>query len=136
MGIAGNGVVSIRIPLVYASILTFIFIALAVRVVRYRFSNRVSLGDGGHSPLNMAIRTHANFAEYVPLALILLIGLESLQYPAFLIHGLGGLLVLGRISHIYGMSRKNSVGWGRSVGVVLTMAMMIISGVLILVRAL
>ncbi len=125
----------IRISLIYAAVLAFIFVALSLRVVKNRFKSKVSLGDGGHTLLNIAIRTHANFAEYVPLALILIISVEFLAYPVVVVHLLGGLLILGRLSHVYGLATKNSLSNFRPVGVISTITVIVVSAILVLIRS-
>ncbi len=125
----------IRISLMYVAILAFIFVALSLRVVKNRFASKVSLGDGGHALLNVAIRTHANFAEYVPLTLLLLVCVEFLTYPPIVVHFLGTLLVFGRLCHIYGLAAKNSFSPFRPVGVISTIAVIVTSAILVLVRS-
>src|SRR5690606_35232509 len=60
------------ITLAFASLNALIFIFLSILVVRGRFKERVSVGAGGKTSLELKIRAHGNFAEYVPLALFLL----------------------------------------------------------------
>lgn len=98
----------------FAGLFALYFVRLAFDVIRLRKSHRVSLGAGGVSDLEKAIRAHGNFAEYVPLALIL-IGLLELQgaRPVLLLV-CGGLLALGRLLHaqaIKGARFKQRV-WG------------------------
>jgi uncharacterized protein len=88
----------------YAGLLVPLFIILAARVIRERSAAQLALGDGGQPMLLRVIRVHANFAEYVPLALLMMALAESLRTPALLLHGLGLLLLVGRISHAYGVS--------------------------------
>ena len=45
------------------------------------------------------IRAHANAAEYVPLALLLLLILELNQTQPMLLHVFGCVLIAGRILH-------------------------------------
>ncbi|MEN9842262.1 MAG: hypothetical protein RLZZ612_91 [Pseudomonadota bacterium] len=40
---------------------------------------RVAVGDGGHPELLRAMRVHANFAEYVPLSLGLILVTSALE---------------------------------------------------------
>jgi uncharacterized protein len=56
----------------YAALLAPLFILLAVRVIRQRRGARVAIGDGGDKLLLRRMRVHANFAEYVPFALVLM----------------------------------------------------------------
>ena len=60
------------ITAIYAALLGLLFLALSVNVVRTRRATRVSLGAGDHPLLERRIRAHGNFAEYTPIALILI----------------------------------------------------------------
>ena len=80
---------------VYAAVLGLVFVALSVRVVGARREARIAIGDGGDELLQRRIRAHANFSEYVPIALILLALAESNGAAPLLLHALGvGLLAL------------------------------------------
>jgi uncharacterized protein len=94
------------ITALYASLLVPLFILLSVRVIRWRREAKVAVGDGGDAVLLRRMRVHANFAEYVPLTLLMLALAESLQAPALLLHLCGASLVAGRLSHAYGVSRQ------------------------------
>lgn len=126
---------NIHITLIYAAALALVFVALSIRVIRHRFGTQVILGDGGHNKLSIAIRTHANFSEYIPLTLILIMGVELLGYPSALVHAFGIILVLARLSHVYGLATKNGAGAGRPIGVVTTLGLMVASAVMILIRS-
>jgi uncharacterized membrane protein YecN with MAPEG domain len=77
----------------YAAVLALFYVYLSVRTIGFRRKAKVSVGDGGDDGLLRAIRVHANFAEYVPIALILIALIESQDGPASLVHGLGALLI-------------------------------------------
>ena len=66
----------LKITAIYAAILTFVYVKLTLNVISLRRENKVSLGDGDIKELQQAIRSHGNFAEYVPLGLILLACLD------------------------------------------------------------
>lgn len=85
----------------FAGIVALIYIALTVNVVRGRYQHKVSIGDGGKEAMTRRIRAHANFAEYVPLALVLMALNELNGMSANKLALLGALLVAGRISHAY-----------------------------------
>ncbi len=108
------------ITALYASLLVPLYIYLAVRVIRVRFRAHVSVGDGGDKSLLRRMRVHANFAEYVPVALILMGLAESLGLDARALHGAGVTLLLGRAAHAYGMSQEKDILPLRSAGVVAT----------------
>ena len=84
---------NIQITLLYAAILSIIYVALTIRVIKHRVTSKVLLGDGGISKLNIAVRTHGDFGEYIPLALFLMMGVELYQYSTSTLHTLGIALV-------------------------------------------
>ncbi len=105
---------------IYAGLLGLVFISLSVRVIRARRQERVALGDGGNPQLRRAIRVHANFAEYVPLALILIAFAELQGQPGVLVHTLGLALLIGRLIHASGVSQENETFRYRTAGMSLT----------------
>ena len=107
----------------YASLLGFLFVLLSVRVMTQRKEARVEIGHGESAELFRRSRVHANFAEYVPLALLLLALAESLKAPSILLHLLGLALVAGRFSHAYGLSQSPQVAGARGLGILLTLLM-------------
>ncbi|HSO08035.1 MAG TPA: MAPEG family protein [Pelomicrobium sp.] len=112
-----------KVALLYASLNAFVYLGLSWRVVRLRRRYKVGIGYNGKQDLNRAIRVHANFAEYVPLALVLLFGLELAGIGSGALHGLGAMLVLGRLLHAYSLSRDAGQSRGRSLGTGLTWLM-------------
>ncbi|MDP3878552.1 MAG: MAPEG family protein [Methylobacter sp.] len=92
---------------IYASLSALIIVKLALSVIKLRRKNRVSVGDGGNEQLQLAIRTHANAVEYIPITLLLLLTLELNGAPTILIHILGATLLIGRILHAMGLPEKD-----------------------------
>lgn len=92
---------------IYASLSALIIVKLALSVIKLRRKNRVSVGDGGNEQLQLAIRTHANAVEYIPITLLLLLTLELNGAPTILIHILGVTLLIGRILHAMGLPEKD-----------------------------
>ena len=60
----------------YIAINGLLLLALSVNVVRFRVKHRVNLGDGGQPELRQAMRVQGNFAEYVPMALLMIAAFE------------------------------------------------------------
>ena len=89
---------------IYAAVLALAYVVLASRVVTVRRTAQVSLGSGGDKDLERRIRVHGNFAEYVPLALIVLAFVEMQGAPGWYVHILSGVLVAARAAHAYGLS--------------------------------
>jgi uncharacterized membrane protein YecN with MAPEG domain len=113
------------ITLLYAGLCALLVLVLAARVVRWRFTHRIGLGDGGDAELLRRVRVHGNAVEYLPLCLILLGGMELNGYPAPLIHGFGLALVLSRIAHAWGLSRTSGTSAGRLAGTLVTWLLML-----------
>ena len=106
-------------PLV-ASLLAVLYLILSVRVIGARRTERVSLGDKGNAQVLRRMRVHSNFAEYTPLALLLLLMLELMGGAYWLLYGLGLFLLVGRSIHAYGVSCEPEPFNFRVMGMVLT----------------
>jgi uncharacterized membrane protein YecN with MAPEG domain len=119
----------------YAGLLAFWFLLLTLRVVQERHDTKVSLGDGGDPTLQRRIRGHANFAEYVPLALLLLAILELSRFSLYVIHALGLALLLGRVLHGYAFAFRTEFRFGVFWGVLLTVVVLAIEALLCLYQA-
>jgi uncharacterized protein len=94
---------NLPITLVTAGLCGLLFFILSLQVARGRSATHVAIGDGGDPTLLTRIRAHANFAEYVPLVLILLALCEISNAHRGLLAVCGGVLVLARLSHALGM---------------------------------
>lgn len=114
------------ITAVYAGLLAILFVALSIRVISVRRGQRISLGDGGNTELLKRVRAHGNFAEYAPLAVLLLALCESLRAPPLLLHALGAAHLLGRCAHAYAVSSSPPVMPFRVGGMLLTFIPMLI----------
>ena len=116
---------SIQITAIYASILTILFVVLSYRVAQRRMRFQVGLGVGQNPELERAIRIHGNFAEYVPLALLLLAFFESGGGPTWTMHAAGAGLVVARLLHVIGLTGSSGRSKGRFVGVTLTWVLLL-----------
>ena len=110
---------------VYAAICALIYVVLSVRTLLLRRQGRVAIGDGNQPVLSRAIRAHANFSEYVPLALILMFFLEVSGAAGGWMHVLGAMLILGRVSHAFGVSQVDENYIYRVSGMALTFTVII-----------
>jgi len=120
----------------YAALAALLFVALAALVVRARWKYRTGLGIGTEPAMERAVRVHANFVEYVPLALVLLLLAELGGASPRLLHACGGLLVLSRLLHAYGLSRASGRSFGRFWGTAGTWAVVLALAVTLLWRSL
>ena len=115
------------ITALYAALNAILNIILAGRVSRLRGRHKVSLGAGEAAPeLLVAIRGHANNAEFVPFALLLLLLAELCGGDRVFLHLAGGLLLLARIAHPFGLARKSPNPY-RFAGTAITWGMIVVS---------
>lgn len=117
----------IQITPLYASILVLIFLALSVHVVRLRRARKIGVGSGQVPELELAVRVHGNFSEYVPLAVLLLLFMELNGVGAAWLHAYGGLLVIARILHAAGLGKSAGITAGRVAGTALTWTLMLVA---------
>ena len=103
------------ITLTLAGACALLNIWLAARVSRMRAALKVSIGDGGKEPLIRRMRAHANYAENMPIVLILIGLIELAGGDARVLWAAGILFILARICHGFGMdqgspSRLRAIG--------------------------
>lgn len=105
----------------YAGLNGLILLWLAANVGRRRMRLRIGMGDGGSPEMIRAMRGQANFVEYVPLILLLMILTALMGAPAPVLHLMGAILTLGRLLHAWHFTRDDAPGWQRASGAALTM---------------
>jgi len=120
----------------YAGLLGLLFIALALRVTGFRRERRAAFGDAGDKRFARAIRVHGNFSEYVPFGLLLLLLVELMRGPLLLLHGVGLLLLVGRLLHAWGVSQEPETVAFRSAGTAMTLSAIGLASLYALWRAL
>jgi uncharacterized protein len=96
---------TVPIIALYGSLNALLNILLALRVSGMRAKERVSIGLGESAPLELAARIHGNNAEFVPLALVMLLIAELQGLSSTVLHALGGSLLVARVFHVIGMPR-------------------------------
>lgn len=114
-----------RITVLYTALLIALYLVLTFRVMAVRFPKRVMIGTGGDPRLERAARVHANFAEYVPIFLVALLGAELCGTPAWALHACGAAMLVGRASHAAGVSRDPDILALRGLGMLLTISALI-----------
>ena len=111
----------------YAAVLVLIFVLLSVRVIQMR-----ALGHGNNPVMERRIRVHGNFAEYVPLALLLLLCMELQSQSRILIHVLCIALIAARVVHAIGVTPVKENFPMRVASVLTTFAVLIVASVMLL----
>ncbi|MEH6829925.1 MAG: MAPEG family protein [Sulfitobacter sp.] len=120
----------------YAGLLTLVFLALSVAVIMQRVAVEKADDGADETALNKSMRVQANFVEYVPLGVILMLCAELQGAPSLAIHAMGATLLIGRICHGIGMSRTPQVSALRGGGFLLTALMLVLSALAVLGHAL
>jgi len=87
------------ISVLYLALAAIILIWLSFQVIKLRRSNKVKLGDGGNDALQGAIGAHSNASEYMPLTMLLLLGLEYNGGHVLLVHMAGVVFIVARVLH-------------------------------------
>jgi hypothetical protein len=125
---------AVAVVMFYAGLNALIALVLALLVVRQRMRSKTLVGSGGNPALELAIRAHGNFIEYVPLILVLLLllALSGLGVPWLHVMGIG--LTVARLLHGWGLSTSGRENFGRGAGAALTWLTMLAALVLCILR--
>lgn len=118
----------------YFGLLALLLVFLSVRVIQLRYRYKAEIGDGGAPELQRAIRAHANFIEYVPLALLLILMADLVGHEKWVVHVLGIALLIGRLAHAWGFTTAPGPNLGRGLGVALT-TLVLVAGAILAIAA-
>ena len=113
----------------YGGILALLFIYLSMATIKQRFRQSISIGTGDNKDMIKAMRVHANFAEYAPISLLLMVMAELQGAPDWAMHFLGILLLIGRFMHAYGFGHTPQIIFLRKYGMVVTFSMILLAAV-------
>lgn len=92
---------------IYASLGAMIIMWLSFNVIKQRRAHKISVGDGGNEYLKLSMAAQSNAVEYIPIMLILMFSLELSHASVWLLHGLGLVMLAGRIVHAKGLLSSN-----------------------------
>ena len=120
---------------IYAPLFAFMFVGLSVRTLVLRRRLGIPVGHGDHLLMHKAMRAHANFAEYVPLALLLIALMDAHIAGDFWVHVACLSLALGRLLHAYGISQVDEDMRLRVAGMALTFTALLIAAKQLLLSA-
>ena len=120
------------VTLATAAAAALVNIWLSARVVTARRPLKISVGDGGDDVVLRRMRAHANFAENMPIFLILLAALEIAGGDRTIVVPAAIAFVIARIAHGIGMD-GGSVARLRMLGMMTTtIAILLLAGYAIL----
>jgi uncharacterized protein len=117
----------------YAGIFGLLFVALSARTVLLRRQFGIAIGSEDKPLLARASRVHANFAEYVPLSLLLIYLLEIQTSSKLWIHAICIALLIGRIFHAFGVSQVREQLKYRIFGMSLTFSVIISTSIRLMI---
>ena len=103
------------------------FVMLSINVIRARRRHKSGIGTGRNISVERVIRVHANLAEYVPFALLLIVLLELKKANCMLLIVLFSVLLIGRLVHAFGVSMENERFAYRVGGMAMTFAVILIA---------
>ena len=96
------------ITLTIAGAAAILHVWLSLRVSRLRRPLKIGVGDGGNEVLARRMRAHGNYAENMPIFLVLLGFLELATGGSLWLWGAAILFILARIAHAFGMDRPGA----------------------------
>lgn len=117
----------VPITAVIAALNALILMFLAAKIPFKRMKTRTNLGTGDSDELLRAVRAHGNAAEYIPIALILILILELFAAPAWLLWSLGGLLTVARLAHPIAIYKHTGPTLFRGIGAIGSTAVIVIA---------
>jgi len=106
---------------IYLPVFGILFLILSVRALLTRRRLQIAVGDDGNIEMKRAMRVHANFIEYTPIAILLIYFLEQAVGSVIWIHVLCVALLVGRAVHAYGVSQVKENLRFRVIGMALTL---------------
>lgn len=112
---------TLAVTLTAAAAAAIVNLWLFVRVGMLRRKLGISVGDGGNEALQRRMRAQLNFAENVPIVLVLIVALEIAGIGESWLAYVAGAFILGRVAHGFGMD-GGKAQIGRVIGVLVTLA--------------
>lgn len=111
----------LAVTLTAAAAAVIVNLWLSLRVGALRRAHGISVGDGGNEALQRRMRAQLNFAENVPIVLVLIAALEIAGIGETWLAYVAGAFILGRVAHGFGMD-GGKAQIGRVIGVLVTLA--------------
>lgn len=111
-----TGMSAIQAAAFYLGLLTLVMLGLKMYVGGRRGTLKIAPGDVSNLDFGRASRVQMNAVEDVPVLMAGLLGLALLGMPAWYIHLCGGVLVLARLAHAFGLAGSGGFSIGRVAG--------------------
>ena len=108
---------AVPVSLYYGAALGLLLVILTYNVLHHRVRSTVENFGNEDPTADRIARVHANYTEYVPTGLALLIALEWSGAPALMVHFGGALFTVARYLHAWGYTHHAMASFGRIVGI-------------------
>jgi hypothetical protein len=118
----------------YLALTMVLWVVLGARVAAFRNSAKIGLGTQENRELEKRVRVHGNLAEHAPMVLLGLAALEIMNAAPVILHAAGGVWILARLLHAFGLSRSSGYSLGRFLGTLLTWTLMLVMAIMLLIR--
>jgi uncharacterized protein len=106
------------ISLTAAAAAALINLWLGIRIGQVRTAEKISIGDGGNDRLIRRMRAQANFVEFTPFFLVLIVLIELATGTSMVLWVVMALYMVARIAHAFGMDGNDRA---RGFGILVTM---------------
>jgi uncharacterized membrane protein YecN with MAPEG domain len=113
----GRGLSQVPVALYYTAALGLLLVILTYNVLHHRVRSTVENFGNEDPTADRIARVHANYTEYVPTGLALLIALEWSGAPALMVHFGGALFTIARYLHAWGYTKHAMASFGRIAGI-------------------
>ncbi|MGE0666030.1 MAG: MAPEG family protein [Sphingomonadales bacterium] len=113
----GRDLAQVPVSLYYTAALGLLLVILTYNVLHHRVRAAVESAGNADPTADRIARVHANYTEYVPTGLALLIALEWSGAPALMVHFGGALFTVGRYLHAWGYTKHAMASFGRIAGI-------------------
>jgi uncharacterized membrane protein YecN with MAPEG domain len=114
-----------HISLISAALAALITAWHGWRCGKVRMSEKIAYGDGGNALMMRRMRAQANFTEYTPTALVLIVLLDLVDINVWAL-GLTALaFMIGRVLHAVGMDSETP-SKARMIGMALTLPLLLV----------
>ncbi len=117
---------TLPVTLVLAGAAAIYLVLISFPIANRRRATQLSAGDGGDEKFNRLIRAQANFAEYTPLAIIVIGLIEMNGFAQIFVCSLAAAFAAGRLLHLVGM--LGPVLPARALGMILTFGVLLVGG--------
>lgn len=115
------------VTILYAGFFGLLLLVLSLNIFREYIRIAVNSTARNEELWKRAERAQHSFVEFVPMCLVLLFLIETHGAPVPVLHTLGGLLLLARISHAYGVGKGSAANVMRIIGTQTTYLVLMIT---------